>query len=72
MAGKRVPRVMLVIEALMLPDDGRRNDTRYLVLVEQADGRTWRRATGEDIRKIDAMYPDFFPMMKEGQFDIPE
>ncbi len=72
MEGKRTRRVMLVIEAQMIPDDGRRNDTRYLLLVERADRRTWRPPTGEEILKLNAMYPNFFKQMKKGTYDIPE
>ncbi|MCY4515591.1 MAG: hypothetical protein OXC69_10770 [Candidatus Tectomicrobia bacterium] len=67
MPEKRPARVMLIIEAVMLPRDSM--DPKYLLLVEQADGRTWRRATGDDILKINAAFPNFFDAVKKGYYE---
>ena len=67
MVDQEVQKYMLIIEGQMLPDKSM--NPKYLLLAEQEDGRTWRRATGDDILRINEKYPKFFKAVKSGYYE---
>ena len=67
MENKEVQRWMLVIRAIVCPMESM--DPKYLLLVEQSDGRTWRMATGKDLLLVDRAEPRFFSALRDGYYE---
>ena len=59
----RTGRFLFVDRGKMLGDPN--TNPAGMLLVELTDGRTWRRATGEDIRYVIDHFPGWFRLLRE-------